>query len=286
MKIAVASGKGGTGKTTVAVSLALAREHVQLLDCDVGDPNAALLLHPRIVSATPVTVVVPGVRPDRCTYCGACAEFCAFNAIVVLRDQWLLTPELCKDCGGCYRVCQQQALVPERRRIGTLTRGLADHGVELVTGDLNPGEPMATPLIQRVKEMTRSDCPVVIDSPPGAACTMVQAITGADLCLMVTEPTPFGRHDLEQALDVAAELAVPCAAVINRSDLGDSGVRQLCNRRGLPVLLEIPYDREWAEAYARGQTAVEVDAHWLHVFRGLWNRIEICLGETRRQAAL
>jgi MinD superfamily P-loop ATPase len=273
MRIAVASGKGGTGKTTVAVNLALARGHVQLLDCDVEDPDAALFLHPEIHSVVPVTVSVPRVVPHRCTLCGECAQLCAFNAIVVLPEQWLLTPELCKDCGGCFLVCPEQALVPETRQIGSMSRGLAGHDVEVVTGDMKPGETMATPMIKRVKRMASDDCPVVVDCPPGTACAMVHAVEGADLCLMVTEPTPFGHHDLEQALDVADEIGVPCAVVINRSDLGNSDVRDLCERRGAPVLLEIPFDRDLAEAYAKGRPAVEVDGRWLSVYRDLWDRV-------------
>jgi MinD superfamily P-loop ATPase len=273
MRIAVASGKGGTGKTTVAVNLALARGHVELLDCDVEDPDAALFLHPEIHSVVPVTVSVPRVVPHRCTFCRECATLCAYNAIVVLPGQWLLTPELCKDCGGCYLICPEQALVPETRWIGSLARGLASRDVEVVTGDMNPGEVMATPMIERVKRMAHDDRPVVIDCPPGTACSMVHAVEGADLCLMVTEPTPFGRHDLEQALDVATELGIPCAVVVNRSDLGDSGVRDLCERRGVPVLLDIPFDRDLAEAYAQGRPAVEADGRWLPVFRDLWDRL-------------
>ncbi|MBN1476414.1 ATP-binding protein [Candidatus Sumerlaeota bacterium] len=285
MRVAVASGKGGTGKTTVAVNLALARGHLQLLDCDVEDPDAALFLHPEIQSVVPVTVTVPRHLPDRCTFCGRCAQLCAYNAIVVLPGQWLLTAELCKDCGGCYLVCPEQALVPSSREIGTLIRGLADHDVEVVTGDLRPGEAMATPMIRRVKKMASDESPVVVDCPPGTACAMVHAVDGADLCLLVTEPTPFGCHDLEQALDVVGAMDVPCAVVINRSDLGDAGVRTLCERRGVPVLLEIPFDRDLAEAYARGQAAVDADGRWLSVFRELWDRLEELAVQRSRDAA-
>jgi MinD superfamily P-loop ATPase len=280
MRIAIASGKGGTGKTTVAVNLALARGGVQLLDCDVEDPDAALFLRPAIDRETEVRVSVPEVVEERCDHCGACAGICAFRAIIVLPGQWLLTPGLCKDCGGCYEVCREGALRPRSRRIGTLMQGRADRKVEVVTGVLDPGEAMATPLVRRVKTLASSRRPVIVDAPPGTACSMVHAIEGADLCLLVTEPTPYGRHDLEQALDVANVTGIRCAVVINRCDLGDSGVRSLCERRGAPVLLEIPFDEALARAYAAGRPAVvEDDARWRPIFLDLWSRIETFAAE-------
>ncbi|MFH0944303.1 MAG: ATP-binding protein [Planctomycetota bacterium] len=283
MKIAIASGKGGTGKTTVAVNLALSQEQVLLLDCDVEDPDAALLLHPEILSVTPVTVFVPKIISERCTSCDACCEACAFGAMAVVSGRLFLTEELCKDCGACYLVCPENALVPRAREIGTLTRGRAAAGITLVAGDLAPGEAMATAVIQRVKAEAVAGRPVIIDAPPGTACSMVHAIEDADLCLMVTEPTPYGRHDLEQALDVADALAVPTAVVINRCDLGDSGVRALCKERGVKVLLEIPFDQALAEAYAAGRPAVDADARWLPVFRRLWDDLVELVSERRRQ---
>ncbi|MBI4880236.1 MAG: ATP-binding protein [Planctomycetes bacterium] len=282
MRIAIASGKGGTGKTTVAVSLALARGNVQVLDCDVEDPDAALLLHPQVSCVEPVTVLVPELVPERCTSCSECAAACAFGAIVFAAGRFFLNEELCKDCGACYLVCGEQALAPRAREIGTLTRGEARAGVTLISGNLHPGEAMASPLIERVKARAAADRPVIIDAPPGTACSMVHAIEGANLCVLVTEPTPYGRHDLEQALDVAALLKIRTAVVINRSDLGDSGVRGLCAARGVPVLMEIPFDQGLAEAYAAGRPALEAGPRFRPLFEELWDRVVQAAGSAER----
>lgn len=282
MIIAIASGKGGTGKTSVAVSLALSQEHVLLLDCDVEDPDAALLLHPEVLAVEPVTVFVPEIISERCTSCEACSEACAFGAVVVTSGRLMLTEELCKDCGACYIVCPEKALIPKAREIGTLTRGRAAAGITLIAGNLHPGEAMATAIIERVRAEEVGGRTVIIDAPPGTACSMVHAIEDTDLCLMVTEPTPYGRHDLEQALDVADALRVPAAVVINRCDLGDSGVRALCKERKVPVLLEIPFDQALAEAYAAGRPAIDADAGWLPVFRRLFDRVVELVQERRR----
>ena len=274
MKVAIASGKGGTGKTTLAINLALSLGQVQVLDCDVEDPDVALFLKPEINGISPVQVNVPRVLPQNCTYCRKCAQFCEYNALVVLGDQWLITPELCKDCGGCYLVCPENALVPESRSIGSLEKGSVDIDRELITGRLSPGEVMATPLIKRVKQDIREERPVIIDCPPGSACSMIHAVENSDYCLMVTEPTPFGLHDLEQAVEVVRLMDIPIGVVINRSDLGSAPVREYCNREQIPVLLEIPYDESLARAYARSQPAVRDNPRWQPLFENLWRKIE------------
>ncbi len=281
VKIAIASGKGGTGKTTVAVNLALMRGNVQLLDCDVEDPDAALFLHPQISTISSVYVTVPRVLLHRCTFCAECAHFCAYNALVVLPDQWLITPELCKDCGGCYLVCQEDALTTERRKIGLIQFGVSG-SVNVVTGDLQAGEAMPTPLIRRVKQEANKEGWVIVDAPPGTSCAMITAIEGCDACVLVTEPTPFGLHDLQLASEVVKILGLPCGVVINRSDLGDSGVREFCRDKGLPVLLEIPFDRGLAVAYSRGEPVVFVSEHWRSVFQKLLEVIESQFGDKKR----
>lgn len=280
MKLAIASGKGGTGKTTVAVNLARVIGSVQVLDCDVEDPDAALFLHPEISSVAPVTVNVPRVLPQRCTYCRACAKFCEYHAIVVLADQWLLTPELCKDCGGCYLACPEEALVPESRKIGVLERGDSGTDLNLITGRMNPGEVMATPVIRRVKNEARGGGNILIDCPPGSACSMVHAVEGADGCLMVTEPTPFGLHDLRQAVAVVKQMEIPIAVVINRSDLGQADIEGYCQQAGVPVLMKIPYDPELARAYAEGRDAVSIGETWRARFESLWLAVQDSFSKT------
>jgi MinD superfamily P-loop ATPase len=274
MKIAIASGKGGTGKTTVAVNLALARGNVQLLDCDVEDPDAALFLHPEVSEVCPVFVSVPKVLPHKCTFCGDCSEFCAYNAITVLPEVWLLTPELCKDCGGCYIVCPEDALVREKRQIGHIYSGFAGRSVEVVSGDLAIAEAMPTPLIRRVKARAHAEGFVIIDGPPGTSCAMIHSIEGSDVCILVTEPTPFGLHDLKQAMQVVELLNIPYGIVINRSDIGDTEVRNFCSEKGIPILLEIPFDEELAAAYSKGIPAVSISRHWNEVFMGLFEEIQ------------
>ena len=273
MKIAIASGKGGTGKTTIAVNLALAAGAVQLLDCDVEDPDAAIFLQPRDPAVAPVEVNVPRVDLDKCNFCKACAEFCRFNALIVLENHWLSVPQLCKDCGGCYRVCPSNALETEPRRIGVLERGMLENGLEIVTGRLDPGEAMPSPLIRRVKAEMSSAQSVIVDCPPGSACSMMSAVEGADCCLMVTEPTPFGLHDLKQAVSVVRLMNLPIGVVLNRADLGDAPVRKYCRDKGLPLLLEIPFDDALAQAYAQGVPAVRSNGKWRAVFETLWKDV-------------
>jgi MinD superfamily P-loop ATPase len=226
---------------------------------------------------SPVYVTVPHVLPHRCTYCAECAHFCAYNAIVVLPDQWLITPELCKDCRGCYLVCPEDALRAERRKIGLIQFG-ASGSVQLVSGDLQAGEAMPSPLIRRVKQEANSEGWVIIDAPPGTSCAMITAIEGCDACVLVTEPTPFGLHDLQQASEVVDILGLPCGVVINRSDLGDSSVREFCRAKGISVLLEIPFDRGLAEAYSRGVPATHVSEQWRNVFQELVEKIKSQFG--------
>jgi len=273
MKVSIASGKGGTGKTTVAVNLALTIGRAQVLDCDVEDPDMAIFLHPELISVAPVNTQVPRVLAQKCTFCRACAEFCEYNAIAVLPELWLLTPELCKDCGGCYLVCPEEALVPESRSIGVIERGAVSLSLELVTGRLKPGESMPTPLIRRVKGEARADVPAILDCAPGSACPMMTAVEGTDYCILVTEPTPFGLHDLEQATQVVSLLGVPTGVVINRADLGEAAVKEFCRQQDIPVLLEIPYDAALAEAYARGEPAVHADEKWREIFERLWRDV-------------
>lgn len=257
MIIAVASGKGGTGKTTVSVNLAsVARREVQLLDCDVEEPNAHLFLKGALQGSEEVTVPVPEVDDSLCSGCGECSSFCQYRAIASLDTGALTFPELCHGCGGCMRVCPNKAITEKGHRIGviqTFRAGL----ISLVHGCLDVGVAMAPPLIRAVKSRVKDGTVAILDAPPGTSCPVVTTIRDADLVLLVTEPTPFGLHDLKLAVDMIRELKVPYGVVINRVGIGDGRVHAFCHEQGIPVLLEIPDDRQIAESYSRGQLIVD-----------------------------
>jgi MinD superfamily P-loop ATPase len=299
MIITVASGKGGTGKTTVAVSLALSMaadgaastgdraerpssRNPLLVDCDVEEPNVALFLRPKIDERREVGQMVPEVDLGKCTYCGRCAEVCQYHAIAVVAQRVLVFPELCHGCGSCSLNCPVEAIHEVLDVIGTMERGRAG-AVEFAQGTLNVGEPMAVPIIRQLKKWVippdasagnADDRPVILDASPGTACPVVASMRGADLVLMVTEPTPFGLHDLRLAVEVARdELALPVGVVLNRDGVGDRGVDEYCAAEGIPILMRIPLDRRIAEAYSDGETLVGALPEYREQFRNLYTAV-------------
>lgn len=273
MKIAIASGKGGTGKTTLAVNLAIAlagEESVGLLDCDVEEPNCHLYLKPSFAPGTPVGTPVPTVDKTACTGCGLCASACEFNALLALPEAPLLLPELCHGCGVCAYVCPEEAITEVDREIGLVGDGMVS-GIYLRWGLLHIGEARSTPVIQSVKDLNEAPDldTVLIDAPPGVACPTVETLREADFAVLVTEPTPFGLHDLELAVQTARGMDIPCGVVINRAGLGDSRVQEFCEREQVPLLLQIPNDRRIAEACSRGDIYAGSDDAFASTLRAL-----------------
>jgi MinD superfamily P-loop ATPase len=274
MIISIASGKGGTGKTTVATNLAASLEKdVQLLDCDVEEPNSHLFIRPLIEDVKTISTPVPEVDMEKCTLCGKCSEICQFQAIVVIGETVLPFPELCHSCGGCMEVCPEKAISEVNREVGVIESGHRN-GMEFIYGRLRIGEAMSPPLIRKVREYTRPGVLTIIDAPPGTSCPVIVSMKDADFVLLVTEPTPFGLHDLKLAVGAVRILGIPCGLVINRSDIGDDKVREYANTEGVPILMEIPFDRKIAESYSRGEMFVEVLPEWKERFKGLLHRIE------------
>jgi len=272
MIISIASGKGGTGKTSVAVNMAVSIDNVQLLDCDVEEPNAHLLLHPKISHTEPIYVFVPVVNEKLCNHCGKCAEFCQYNAIFVSSEKVLVFPELCHSCGGCALLCPEKAIAEEKHRIGTLKRGSVKD-FELVYGELEVGEPMAVPIIKEVKRCIVKRKNVILDSPPGTSCPVVETVKGSDFCVLVTEPTPFGLHDLKITVQVLEDMAVPFGVVVNRAGIGDRKVYEYCREKSIPLLLEIPFQRKIAELYSRGIPFSTEMLEWKEKFQTLFDEI-------------
>ncbi len=260
MKVAIASGKGGTGKTSVAVALALsAQGSVEFLDCDVEEPNAHFFLKPEIRLCEDISLEVPVVIQERCNYCGKCRDMCRFNAITVFGETIMTFPDMCHSCGGCFLVCPQEALEVGRRLIGTVELGTTGRGIGFVQGRLRIGEAMAPPLIRAVKARSTDSRTVIIDCPPGTSCPAMVAVRDADYCLLVTEPTPFGLHDLKIMTGVLKRLKVSHGVVLNRAGLGDDTLEHWCLDKGIPIHLKIPFSRKIAEAYAKGIPMTEVD---------------------------
>ncbi|MBU0717226.1 MAG: ATP-binding protein [Planctomycetes bacterium] len=272
MKIAIASGKGGTGKTTVATNLAhvAARngQSVAYLDCDVEEPNGRIFLKPEITHREPVSILVPQIDEAKCTLCGKCAEICQYNAIAFLGKKVLVFPELCHSCGGCSLVCSDGAITEVPREVGLLETGRAGP-IWFVQGTLNIGEAKSPPVIRAVKAAAPEVNLAIIDAPPGTSCPVIESLRGCNSVVLVTEPTPFGLNDLKLAVEMVRALEVPFAVVINCAGIGDLAVQEYCSREGIKVLAEIRDDRRIAEAYSRGELVCEALPEYAALFDNL-----------------
>jgi len=269
MKIAIASGKGGTGKTTVSVNLArVFGSDVRLLDCDVEEPNDHLFLRGTSCEAETVSIPVPQVDESLCDGCGECGRFCEYHAIVSFGTKPLVFPEMCHGCGGCAKVCPKKAIHEVDKRIGVVETIQAEN-ITLIQGRLDIGVAMAPPLIRAVKVRLQNGAPAILDAPPGTSCPVVTVLRGADFVVLVTEPTPFGLHDLKLAVEMVRQLRIPFGVVVNRMGIGDDRVHVFCREENVPILLEIPDDRRIAEAYSRGELIVEALPEYLAHFERL-----------------
>ena len=276
-RIAIASGKGGTGKTTVATNLVVqaAESGTRAVygDCDVEEPNGHLFLRPHIETTHPFSLEVPSVIQERCNGCGRCGEVCVYSAIVVINKKVLTFPELCHSCGGCWIACPEDAIERGAREIGVVEKGGVQDNLDFVQGRLRIGEAMAPPLIKAVKQEAPVTDLQIFDAPPGTSCPVIQTVRDADYVLLVTEPTPFGLNDLRLAVEMLRALNKPFGVVINRADVGDDGVTRYCEKEEIEILVEIPDDRKVAEAYARGDIAVRVFPEYQELFQDLLEKI-------------
>jgi MinD superfamily P-loop ATPase len=280
-RIVVASGKGGTGKTTVATSLAVGLAAIPqadrplFLDCDVEAPNAHVFLKPTLAQRREVTIRIPQVDEALCSHCGKCAEVCQYHALAVLGKRVLVFPQLCHGCGSCASMCPEHAIAEAPNEIGVLERGIARSGILFARGVMNIGEPMAVPVIRQLKKwiQAKPNQVVILDAPPGTACPAVEVVRGADFVLLVTEPTPFGLHDVRLAAEIAHTLQLPTGVVVNRDGIGDAGVDEFCRAKGLPILMRIPFDRAIAEGTAQGLTLIDIHPEYAADLRQMFAQI-------------
>ena len=275
MKIAVASGKGGTGKTTVSVNLArVLNGDVILTDCDVEEPNAHLFLKGKKLKEEIISIPFPHVDEPLCNACGECARICQYSAIVAFGTTPLIFPEMCHGCGGCMRVCPTKAISEHNRRIGVIEIYGADN-INLLTGRLDVGVALAPPLVRALKNILPNNQTVILDAPPGTSCPVIATIRDTDFVLLVTEPTPFGLHDLTLAVDMIRELHIPFAVIVNRMGSGDERVHDFCRQENISIFIEIPDDRRIAEAYSRGILIVDALPEYRKLFKRLIEKINM-----------
>ncbi len=276
MKIAIASGKGGVGKTTIATNLALTLSRqgrqVELLDCDVEEPNCHIFVEPKFETSRPITIPVPEVDEKKCNSCGVCADGCQYSAIVCLKGSVMVFDELCHGCGGCQRFCPQKAITERAKEVGVVEIGCAK-GFRFRHGRLKIGQVLAPTVIRGVKESVGKSEYAIIDAPPGTSCSVIEAVRDADFIILATEPTPFGLNDLMLTVDMVRALKLPFAVAVNRCDIGDEAVKQYCDKEEIEVILEIPDDRRIAQAYSRGKIASECFSEYANIFTNLVVRL-------------
>lgn len=275
MNITVLSGKGGTGKTTVSTNLALSLENVQLLDADVEEPDDYVFINPNFKEEyDPVNRLIPEVNEQKCDACRKCVNFCEYNALAMMGDKVLVFPEICHSCGGCKMICPTDAITEKKREIGKIKSDIT-RKMEFWQGELNIGEELAVPVIEKLKENIIEEKTTIIDAPPGTTCPTIEAAIDSDYCILVTEPSPFGLNDLKMTVDVIEEINKPYGVIINRAEIKyDSIIEDFLEQKGIPLLMKIPFKRKIAELYSRGIPFVENIPFWKRKFKKLYSRIE------------
>lgn len=287
MIISIASGKGGTGKTTVAVSLALALQahhQVAYLDCDVEEPNGYIFLKPQLTETEDIAIEIPVINEEKCDHCGKCVELCAFNALLVAGDMVLVFPELCHGCGGCSYFCPTGAISTENKKVGTVEQGLTGD-MFFAHGRIEVGSALSPPVVDVVRKRQHLRDVTIVDAPPGTSCTAIHSVRNTDFCLLVTEPTPFGLNDLDLAVQMLASLEVPHGVLINRAREDGCIIDRYCNQKNIPVLMKIPLSRKIAEAYSRGVPLVHMEGtDWGSEFLQLYQGIKELVAGARARA--
>jgi MinD superfamily P-loop ATPase len=287
MKIAIASGKGGTGKTMVATSLAasLAPNYsIKFLDCDVEAPNAHLFLKPEFSHTSPAIINVPTIISELCEACGVCVKVCQYHALAMIANQILVFSQLCHGCGSCTQNCPTHAIIEEEKIIGGLHQGITPSGIKHDMGMLTVSEPMPTPIIHQLKRLSDEQAEItILDSPPGASCAVVATIYDADYVLLVTESTPFGLHDLKQMLGILEQTGTPAGIIINRDGIGDNRVEDYIGQTPYPILMKIPYQNEIAAGLASGRLLTDIfpayRAHFGQLYQQITAQISTHQGE-------
>ncbi|MBU7016946.1 MAG: ATP-binding protein [Theionarchaea archaeon] len=273
MKIAIASGKGGTGKTTMSVNLALSMDNVQLLDCDVEEPDCNIFLKLPLENLEDVFLPVPEIDIEKCVFCGKCSGFCRYNALAIFPGDALVFADLCHGCSGCFLVCPEHALKERRKKVGVIEYS-SSSDINFMRGVLNIGEKMSTPVIKALKKKIDKSKLIILDSPPGTACPVIETVSDCDFCILVTEPTPFGLHDVELAVALTRILEVPCGVIINKAGIGDDAVHVFLEEEGIPLLMEVPYSKRVAYLCSQGIPIVEEMPSWKEKFQKIVYDIE------------
>ena len=284
MIISVASGKGGTGKTTISTNLAISiNKKVQLLDCDVEEPNSHLFLNPVISKTEPVIAPVPQIDLEKCTFCKKCMDICRFGAIAVLKNNVLTFDNLCHSCNGCFEICPENAIIERERSLGEIEHGTT-RDISFIHGRLDLGQVMVPPIIKKVRSYTDPDIVTIIDAPPGTSCPVIAAMNKADFILLVTEPTPFGLHDLKLAVETVKVLDIPHGLVINRTGIGNDEVKNYAKKQNIPILMEIPFDKKIAQIYSRGEMIIDKLPEYKEKFVVLFDKISQLVTPTHKES--